>query len=143
MTVNEESVQAAWIAKLKALPQLTSLMIGVSGTEIREAQWQGVDFIYPAVRVYVDVFPSINGCGPDRAEVCTEIYTDEKSSKTVKHFGGILIAQLHKHRFKSQGLDFMMVRAVQQKRAERAVPAWHGMVVFEVLVSGGSLTFSL
>lgn len=141
--VNEELVQAAFIAKLKSMPDLTAEMIGVSGTEIREYQWQGVDFIYPAIRVYVDVYPSINGCGPDRAEICAEIFTDEKSSKKVKHMGGILLAHLHKHRFKSQGLDFSMVRVVQQKRAERSIFAWQGSVTFEVLVSDGGASFSL
>lgn len=141
--VNEELIQAAFIAKLRAMPDLTAQMIGVSGTEIRENQWQGVDFIYPAVRVYVDVYPSINGCGPDRAEICAEIFTDEKSSKKVKHMGGTMMANLHKHRFKSQGLDFSMVRVVQQKRAERSIFAWQGSVTFEVLVSDGGATFSL
>lgn len=141
--VNEELIQAAFIAKLKSLPDLTAQMTGVSGTEIRESQWQGADFVYPAIRVYVDVFPSINGCGPDRAEVCTEIFTDEKSSLKVKHIGGTIMQHLHKHRFKARGLDFSMVRVVQQKRAERTAPAWQGSVTFEVLVSDGGATFSL
>lgn len=137
MAVSEETVQAAFIARLKGMPQLTAEMIGISGTEIREAQWQGADFSYPAIRVYVDVFPSVNGCGPDRAEICAEIFTDQKSSKVVKHLGGILIENLHKHRFKSQGLDFSMVRVTQQKRAERSIFAWQGSVMFEVLVNDG------
>lgn len=141
--VSEETVQAAWIAKLKGMSNLTSQMTGVSGTEIRENQWQGQDFVYPAIRVYVDVFPSVNGCGPDRAEVCTEIFTDEKSSKKVKHMGGTIMQNLHKHRFKSQGLDFSMVRVMEQKRAERSIFAWQGSVTFEVLVSDGGATFSL
>lgn len=143
MAVNEELIQAAWIAKLKSMSNLTSQLIGVSGTAIKENQWQGADFVYPALRVYVDVYPSINGCGPDRAEVCTEVYDDFKSSIHVKHIGGILIADLHKHRFKSQGLDFLMVRVMKQKRAERSIFAWYGSVTFDVLVSGGGMTFSL
>lgn len=134
-TVTEETIQAAFIAHLKSLPELTSQLTGVSGTEIREYQWQGADFVYPALRVYVDVFPSVNGCGTDRAMVCIEAFSEQKSSKEAKHLSGILVDKLHKRRFIAEGLNFAMVRVVNTDKAERTIFAWMCKVNLEVLVS--------
>lgn len=133
--VTEETVQAAWISHLKSMPNLTSLLTGVSGTEIREYQWQGADFVYPALRVYVDVFPSLNGCGTDKANVCVEVYSEQKSSKEAKHISGVIVDAMHKKRFKSNGLDFPMVRVVKSDRADRSIFAWVCRVNFETLVN--------
>lgn len=135
MAVTEETIQAAFIAHLKAMPELTSQMTGVSGTEIREYQWQGADFVYPAVRVYVDVFPSINGCGVDRADVTLEVYSEQKSSMEAKSISGTLVEQLHKTRFSTGGLSFSMVRVKNTDRASRDIFAWVCRVNLEVLVS--------
>lgn len=131
----EETIQAAWISHLKANTTLTAEFTGVSGTEIREAQWQGADFVYPALRVYVDVFPSLNGCGTDRAVVCLEVYSEQKSSKEAKHIAGILVDQYHKKRFKAGGLDFPMVRVTEATHAMRDIYAWKCRVMLECLVN--------
>lgn len=133
--VTEENIQAAFISHLKAMTPLTSLLTGVSGTEIREYQWQGADFVYPAVRVYVDVYPSINGCGTDTADVCVEIYSEQKSSMEAKTISGVLVEQLHKTRFKANGLDFPMVRVKNTDRASRDIYAWVCRVNLQVLVN--------
>lgn len=136
--VTEENIQAAFISYLKAQPTLTSLIDrypSASGTEIREYQWQGADFAYPALRIYVDVYPSINGCGTDNATVCIETYSEEKSSKQVKHISGVLLNLLQKRRFKAGGLDFPMVRITNAHRAVRDVYAWKSKLELEVLVN--------
>lgn len=132
--VTEETVQTAFIANLKADSGLYP-WFGTSGTEIREAMWQGSDFVYPALRVYVDVMPSINGCGTDTANVCLEVYSEEKSSKQAKAIAGYLIEKYHKKRFKQGGLDFPMVRVVRADHADRTIYAWHCKVDLEVLVN--------
>ena len=48
--ISDELIQAAIISKLKATSSLTSLLAeGVAG--VKEYQWQGDDFKYPAVRL--------------------------------------------------------------------------------------------
>jgi hypothetical protein len=133
--VTEESVQAAFISYLKSQPTLTSQFTGVSGTEIREYQWQGADFVYPALRIYVDVMPSINGCGTDTVKVCLEVFSEQKSSLQAKHISGTLVELLHKKRFKAGGLDFPMVRVVNTDRADRTIYAWKCRVNLECLVN--------
>ena len=56
-----EEVQGAMISYLKSQSPVTSLLGGT--TEIRESEWQGTDFVYPAVRLSIDWMPSVNGCG--------------------------------------------------------------------------------
>jgi len=127
-------VQSAFLAYYKSQPSIVSLL--VSGTvQIKESQWQGVDFTYPAIRVYVDLFPSVNGCGPDTAKVCTEIYSEQKSSKEAKVIAGTITNLMHKHPFTSNGLKFSMVRVTQEYKAERSIYAWMSRIEMEVLVS--------
>ncbi len=135
MSVISLDVQSSVISYLKAQTGLTSLMTGVSGTEIREYQWQGADFVYPALRVYVDLQPSINGCGPDTAMVCIEVHTEDKSSHLNQQLNGVLVTLLHKKRFKSDGLDFSMVRVTSVTRPERSIFDWMSKVNVDVLVN--------
>lgn len=52
--ISPELTQAAIITKLKANATLTAWLTARSaGSEIRELQWQGAAFVYPAVRVQV------------------------------------------------------------------------------------------
>lgn len=135
MSVTPTQVQASVISYLKGKQSITSLLTGISGTEIREYQWQGADFVYPALRVYVDVRPSINGCGPDAAMICIESHSDEKSSKKCQDLAGALVVTLHKRRFKSAGLDFPMVRVTDTVRPERTIFGWMSKVNVDVLVN--------
>ena len=135
MSVTTMTIQAAVISHLKSNSTLTSQLTGVSGTEIREAQWQGADFVYPALRVYVDLQPSLNGCGTDKAMVCIEVHTEEKSSLKAQQLSGTLVDILHKHRFKAGGLDFPMVRVTDVIHPERTIYDWMTKVNLEVLVN--------
>lgn len=132
--LTEEQIQMAWISHLKSLPAITSLMTGVSGTEIRESNWQGGDYTYPAIRVYVDTFPSVNGCGPDTAQITTCVFSEQKSSLEAKHISGTLVKNVHKKRFTSNGVTFEMVRVTKTTKSERSIYAWQSDVVCECLV---------
>ncbi len=135
MSVTSSQVQAAVISYLKGQTSITSQLTGVSGTEIREYQWQGADFVYPALRVYVDLKPSLNGCGPDDAMICIESYSEEKSSLQCQNLAGSLNLLLHKKRFKAGGLDFPMVRVTEVVRPERTIFGWMSKVNVDALVN--------
>ncbi len=135
MSVTSLDVQAAVISYLKGQTSITSQLTGISGTEIREYQWQGADFVYPALRVYVDLRPSINGCGPDTAMVCIEAHSEQKSSMPCQQLTGALTTVLHKKRFKAGGLDFPMSRVTDVTRPERTIFGWMSKVNLDVLVN--------
>ncbi len=135
MTTTNLLVQGAVISYLKSQHTLTSQLTGVSGTEIREYQWAGADFVYPALRVYVDLKPSLNGCGPDTAMLCIEAYSEQKSSMQCQQLTGTLTTILHKKRFKAGGLDFLMSRVTDVTRPERTIFGWMSKVNVDALVN--------
>ena len=88
MPVDNETVQSSWVAYLKSKPQLVALLD--SSLQIKEQQFQGDSFLYPAVRVAIDYYPSVNGCGPDGIDVYIDVFSAEKSSKEAAHISAVL-----------------------------------------------------
>ncbi|HET8685827.1 MAG TPA: hypothetical protein VFM18_04090 [Methanosarcina sp.] len=129
-----EQTQAAWIAYLKSKPQLTVLLTNGGANEIRETQWQGDEFAYPAIRVSVDYFPSINGCGPDDIDVQIDVFSEEKSSKQASHIASVLQSILHKHPFTSLGVHFPMVNVQTIKFPFKDIYAWKVTIPIKGLV---------
>jgi len=130
--LTEAQIQSAYISFLRSQPSVTIL---VSGTEIREAEYQAQDFSYPNIRVAVDVYPSLDGCGTDRAEIFTEAYSAQKSSLESKNITGAIYQVLHKRHFHWQGIDFAMTRVVKIDKSIRSIYAWKSAMLIEVLVA--------
>ena len=122
MSGTPETFQAAWIANIKAETPITSLL----GTprEVREFMWQETDFIFPAVRVGLDFFPSIERCGPDDAEVHIKVFSDEKSSKEATHIASLIYTTYHGKPFTQNGIRFSTVIVRDIKRPDRSIYAW-------------------
>lgn len=130
---NGETVQAAWVAYLKSQASLTSLLANAG--QVKELQWQGDDFVYPAIRVSVDYAPSIEGCGPDDITVYIDVFSEEKSSKQVAHITAVLQSILHKHPFTSLGIKFPMVNVQPIPRPVRDIYAWQSTVTVKGLAA--------
>lgn len=71
-------VQIALIEYLKADTNLVT-MLGTPD-QIKEVEWQGADFIYPAVRVENTVHPNMVDCSPDDVDVTIWVMSEKKSS---------------------------------------------------------------
>ena len=121
MTASPLTFQEAWIASLKAQPTFSS---GTFPKEIREAEWQGTDFDYPNIRVGLDYMPTINGCGPDTADVYIDIFAEDKSSKQASTIASAIIALYHKIPFTSNGIRFSTVVVRKINAPERSIYAW-------------------
>lgn len=122
MTATPEIFQTAWIASLKSKTNITSLL--ANAREIREIEWQGVDFDFPSIRVGLDYFPAIERCGPDDAEVHIKIYSDEKSSKKATHIASEIYTTYHGKAFIQSGIRFSTVIVRDIKRPDRSIYAW-------------------
>lgn len=138
MTVfaTDETFKASWIASLKSQPTLASLLLINGSAEIRELQWSGTDFLYPAVRVAVDFMPSINRCGPDNADISIEVFSEEKSSKQSVHIASVIQQLYHGHPFSSAGIMFNTVIVRKVHRPVKSVYAW--MTKVDVFCQGFS-----
>lgn len=107
--INNADIQTAWISKLKATATLTAR---VPATEIRENQWMGQTFSYPAVRVKLGplapVVQNIN-CNNWRSEVAILVFTEQKSSRTADEIAGIIATAFWKHPFSSGGVSLYSI----------------------------------
>lgn len=126
MSANPETFQSAWIADLLANTNVTPLL--GSSKEVREVEWQGVDFSYPNIRVTLDYFPSIERCGPDDADIYLEIFDEQKSSKKATHIAAIIQQEYHGKPFTRNGIRFstVIVRAIE--RPDRDIYGWQRRV---------------
>lgn len=121
MTATPLTFQEAWIANLKARPTFSS---GTFPEEIREAEWQSTDFVYPNIRVSLDFIPDITGCAPDKADVYIEVYSEEKSSKQAVTIASAILTLYHKKAFTQNGIKFSTVAIRKVFAPVRDVYAW-------------------
>lgn len=121
MTATPLTFQEAWIADLKAQAVFSS---GTFPTEIREIEWQGTDFVYPNIRVGLDFMPSINGCGPDDADVYIQVYAEDKSSKLCSTIASQIFSMYHKKPFINNGIQFSTVVVRKVSKPTRSIYAW-------------------
>lgn len=130
-----DEVRAGLLAYFKSKSNITSLL--ASSGSIKEAQWQGVDFVYPAIRISVDFIPSINGCGPDKAEFVVESFSEEKSSLQVETISAAMETLLHKHPFSvtitlpghsPTVIKFPIVVVTRVLKAERSIFGWRSQI---------------
>ena len=128
---NQETVQEAWIAYLKSQTTLVALLD--NSLQIKQLQWQGDEFLYPAVRVSVDYFPSVNGCGPDDIDIFIDVFSEEKSAKEVLHISSVLQTILQKKAFTQNGIKFPMVWVKKIDKPVRDIYAWKSTLNIKAL----------
>lgn len=111
--ISDEVIQAALIAKLKSFTALTDLLVeGASG--IKEFQWQGDTFKYPAVRLDLEnnewSFDVTGKCTLQDVEFSLYFYSEERSSKQCSQIKGVAMNSLIGHGFTQNGLRFSEIR---------------------------------
>lgn len=128
-------VQAALVAYLKSK---TVLVSELSTTEdIKEDQWQGTEFIYPAVRVrIISSIPKEVNCDWWEITLGIQVFSEQASSEEADEIAGIINTVLHNKGFTSQSLHFYL-------RTTNLVPAirsdtrtWRSEVLMSGMVSG-------
>lgn len=132
-----EEVQTALLAYLKAQTSITSLL--ANSGQIKETQWQGEDYSYPAIRVGNDVLPSKDGCSPDGVEGSVFIFSEQKSSKQCSQVASEVSKVLHRLSFTSavNGAKFMRIyvdRVTYPKQLE-GTTIWQSQVQITAQVS--------
>jgi hypothetical protein len=108
--LNNNTIQEAILDYLKADATLVA-MLSDSG-QIKEDNWQGVAFTYPAVRVDLknQVTDVENGCNYSLVTFSILCYSEQKSSKEANNIAWRVLTILHDHSFSFGGLYFSKVR---------------------------------
>jgi len=108
-----DEVQTALIEYLKAQASLTVLL--ASANEIKEPEWQGADFVYPAVRVENTIHPNKMYCAPDDVDITVYCLSEKKSSLQCSRLASAVAQLLHNRSglAGSNGVRFVFLRVVE------------------------------
>jgi hypothetical protein len=107
-TVDE--VQAAIIERLKADTQLVALL--GTADQIKETEWQGAVYVFPAVRVENTIKPNVVYCSPDDVDITIFCLSEQKSSKQCSLVAARVANLLHNTRgiTATNGVNFVFFR---------------------------------
>lgn len=138
--VSNEVFQAAVIAKLKANTTLTSwLTARGAGSEIRENQWQGAAFVYPAVRIDVGTQTPI-GDGPcylENSEVTFTVlsFSESDSSKEADVLAGLVNLALVGKQLSGTGVKSLVIKSDGLTSASRTGErTWRAAGLYRVTI---------
>ena len=137
MTIaSNNEIQAALLVKLKAE---ATILAELSDTdEIRENQWQGTEFSYPAIRIrMISNNPLKNSdCDQTNISVGFQVFSEDASSMQADEIAGIINTALHDKPFSQSGLLIAL-------RTDDLIPAirsnmrtWKSEVLMNGIVSG-------
>lgn len=129
--MSNSDLQKAIIYKLK---QNAALLASLSDTtEIREAQWQGIDFIYPCVRVALGSQQThIRGCTLHNLSFSVSAFSEQISSKQANDIA-YLVAEALKTPFSYTTVKFLSLAATLID-AVRQDQTWVAKVNYATLV---------
>ena len=141
--IDDNTIQAAIVAKLKANSALVTWLTQFSAqAEIREAQWQGREFVYPAVRV--EITSNIpQGETPCFSQITTTIYyySESDSSKQVNELAGYGNDALFEKAVNDSGwysgLFVLDQRITGRRQSERV---WQAVELYRTNIFGGFRT---
>jgi hypothetical protein len=130
---NSLTTWESWMSYLKSQSSLVALL--ENNSQIKESQWQGEVFSYPAVRLYIDYHPSLEGCGPDNFDAYIDIFSEEKSSKEAQQIASVLEGILQKRPFEQNGIKVFMVWVKNVIHPKRDIYAWKSCLEIKGMVS--------
>jgi len=121
--IANDILQKAIVARLKADGPLVAALNG-SNKEVREQQWQGRNFTYPAVRVALGTqMPRIEMTPCEWARLSFSILclSEEHSSQQTDNIAGLVNAALHKQAWTvtADGFRFHFIRSAGLNSAIR------------------------
>lgn len=98
--IPNDTVQASIISKLKNNSTITAALVGYGSdaNQVKEAQWQGSDFLYPAVRVLIGTQTNDRAspyCSFGFLPFTISVLSQKKSSQEADDLLGTINNQLH------------------------------------------------
>lgn len=106
MLANDD-IQAGLVQYLKAKVALTALLTG-GAADVREDQWQGTTFTYPAVRVSLDTQFPFADCNKAKLTFSVLCFSEKDSSQEADSLAGVVNDLLHKKAFTSNSIRFIL-----------------------------------
>lgn len=132
-------IQAALVAYLKANADIIAELTagGTSADEVREDDWQGVEFKYPDIRVNIISNVSLgDNCNASRVVVSFMVFTESSSSQQSDRIAGIINDELNNKSFTSNNIAFSPTITNLVPATRRDARTWMSEARFTMLVSG-------
>jgi hypothetical protein len=104
--IDNRVIQRDLVAWLKLQAALSALLAGGTNNEVREDQYQGTVFGYPAVRVNIitqDPIPERERCDHTRLTGSVRCYAEGASSRPADNLAGVVNGLLHRLNFHGTG----------------------------------------
>jgi hypothetical protein len=140
--IDNDQIQAALVAKLKANTALTTWLSSRSSSdEIREAQYQAAGFLYPAVRV--ELGTQIEEGNPPCYStipftVCS--YSEKNSSQEANQLAGLVADALLRKNVSGSGWHSQLIIADGMIAARRTSErVWQAVNLYRMNIYGGVL----
>lgn len=115
--LRNDTIQAGLIEEFKSLSPVSTLLGGT--TEIREDQWQGTQFVYPAIRVDIqNQIPSIEGCAYGWIDAIVKVFSEGTSSLECDKIAGTVFQNLRRS-FTRNGIFFSGMNCISLGGAHR------------------------
>jgi hypothetical protein len=130
--IRNDQIQTGLISYLKSKTTITSLLD--SSAEIKENEWQGDDFYYPAVRVRLISNIPFQSCY-HQFECGIQVFSEEASSIEADQISGIIATQFHPVGFTSNSLAFLVhvTNVIPAIRSD--IRTWRSEVLIRGLVA--------
>ena len=135
--IRNDEIKAGVTSKLKGNATIIAELS--SSEDIKESQYQGTEFIYPAVRVKIDDNTPENktGCG-QLAVVTILVFSEEDSSLEADRIAGIIAEELHESAFKANSIAFSFVVDNIIPAIRRDFRTWQSAVMIHGRVGRGT-----
>jgi len=130
---SNDEIQAAILAYIRSKATITAV---ITSTEMREDQWQGTTFVYPAIRIrMISNVPSDTNCNYNNISLSIMVFTDDASSQNADKIAGIINQALHDKSFSSNNIAIFL-RATNLIPAFRSdIRTWRSEVLMNGIVS--------
>lgn len=103
---SNDEIQAALLSYIRSKPTITAV---ITTTEMREDQWQGTTFTYPAIRIrMISNVPSTKQCNYNDISFSFMVFTEDASSQNADKIAGIINQALHDRSFSSNNIAFFL-----------------------------------
>ena len=131
--VNPNHIQEGLLLKLQGVAAVTSLLS--ASTQIKEDQWQGTTFTYPAVRIDLGILMPIADCPDVTVEFGIECFSESASTHEANNIAYEVNEALHGKAFTSGSARFTIYSRglVPAKRSEER--AWRSVALFKSRIS--------
>ena len=133
--LRNDTIQAALLAYMQSKTDITSEL--GSSSDIKETQWQGRDFDYPAVRIRIISNTPVenSGCRHD-VNIGIQVFSEQASSLEASQIAGIIGNTLHRKQFSSDSLNFALWVTDTPGAVRSDIQTWRSEVLLRGIVSG-------